>query len=142
MPQHQEHSPSPTPERAVYGFVFYLASFVGFGVYILWAYVPDAWLHSAGLTYWPQKYWAVAVPVFLCMTLAVFYVAYMGLIFLTTSPVTDISTITDSKALYEDEQASQREGLAPLCDLDLCTVNRLLYGNPDFGPVTTEKKHI
>jgi phosphatidylinositol glycan class P protein len=37
-----EHSPSPTPERAVYGFVLYLLSTVAFFVYILWLAVPDS----------------------------------------------------------------------------------------------------
>lgn len=37
-----EHSPSPTPERAVYGFVLYLLSTVIFFVYCLWLAVPDS----------------------------------------------------------------------------------------------------
>jgi phosphatidylinositol glycan class P protein len=36
-----EHSPSPTPERAVYGFVLYLLSTVFFFIYVLWLTVPD-----------------------------------------------------------------------------------------------------
>jgi hypothetical protein len=40
-PQLPEHSPSPTPERAVYGFVLYLLSTVAFIVYCLWLAVPD-----------------------------------------------------------------------------------------------------
>jgi len=37
-----EHSPSPTPERAVYGFVLYLLSTAIFFVYCLWLAVPDS----------------------------------------------------------------------------------------------------
>jgi len=123
----QEHSPSPTPERAIYGFVLYLASFVGFATYIIWAYIPDSWLHSVGLTYWPQKYWAVAVPVYLCTTIILAYFAYIGLIFLKTAPITDISTITDDKAFYTCEINKNHEGLPPLRDLDISSVNHLLY---------------
>ncbi|XP_005089042.1 phosphatidylinositol N-acetylglucosaminyltransferase subunit P [Aplysia californica] len=124
----QEHSPSPTPERAVYGFVFYLASFVGFVVYIVWAYVPDAWLHSVGLTYWPQKYWAVAVPTYFCVAVILAFIAYTGLIFLKTAPITDGRTITDSKAIiYDSHVELQPNALPPLRDLDISTVNRILY---------------
>ena len=39
-----EHSPAPTPLRAVYGFVFYLLGHFGFALYLVWAVVPDATL--------------------------------------------------------------------------------------------------
>ena len=58
-----EHSPSPMPERAVYGFVLYLLSTAAFLIYLLWLIVPDDILRATlGLTFMPDKYWAVAVP--------------------------------------------------------------------------------
>lgn len=129
----QDHSPSPTPERAVYGFVFYLASFVCFAVYVIWAYIPDPWLHCIGLTYWPQKYWAVAVPVYICMTIILAFVAYTGLILLKTAPITDVSTITDDKAVYSSEFDKNPDCLPPLQDLDISTVNRLLYNEDNLS---------
>ncbi|CAL1547171.1 unnamed protein product [Lymnaea stagnalis] len=139
----QEHSPSPTPQRAIYGFVLYLASFIGSGLYIVWAYVPDAWLHSIGLTYWPQKYWAVALPVYFCAAVILSYIAYTGLILIKTHALTDVSSITDVHAIFEDIQLRHSDvhavcedihlrhsdAIPPLRDLDISTVNILLYTN-------------
>ena len=30
-------------------------NFMFAGLFLIWAYVPDEWLHAAGLNYWPQK---------------------------------------------------------------------------------------
>lgn len=126
----QEHKPSPTPERAIYGFVLYLASFIGLGLYIVWAYVPDTWLSAIGLTYWPQKYWAVALPVYLCVVILLFYLMYLGLILINTPPLTSVSILTDRYANTEDHHGPlPPDAIPPLRDLDIVEVNRYLYLN-------------
>lgn len=52
-------NPGPSAERAVYGFVVYIASFICFAIYFIWAYVPHEVLHAVGITYLPHRHWAI-----------------------------------------------------------------------------------
>ncbi|XP_034664260.1 phosphatidylinositol N-acetylglucosaminyltransferase subunit P [Drosophila subobscura] len=64
-----EHSPAPTPHRAIYGFAFYMLFTVLFIVYLAWALLP----FEFGLQpYLPDKYFAVFVP-FLVLMFAWFF---------------------------------------------------------------------
>ena len=123
----QGHKPSPSPERAIYGFVLYLVSVVGFVVWVVWAYVPTSWLNAIGLTYWPQKYWAVAVPVYVCVSILLFYLTYLGVIFINTTPLDSLSLVTDAHANFEDIKNLPSQAIPPLRDMDLRQANKHLY---------------
>lgn len=113
-----EASPAPTPSRAVYGFVMWLSSHLCLLMYLVWALVPDRYLELAGLEFLPQKYWAVAVPLYLsvCFFLLVF-VVYPCLGMLVTPQSDHLSNVTDSRSGYDEHPARvveflrERDGL-------------------------------
>jgi len=92
-----EHTPAPTPSRAVYGFAMYLSFKLFFILYLLWAMVPEEWFKYVGITCLPQRYWAVTVPIFLLTVMAVFaFVIYPSLGLFMTPNVDDLRTIQDA----------------------------------------------
>ncbi|KAF2457146.1 PIG-P, partial [Lineolata rhizophorae] len=63
------------PTYEYYGFALYLASTGAFGMYLLWAYLPSPFLLQLGITYYPNRWWALAVPAWLVVLVVYIYVA-------------------------------------------------------------------
>ncbi|CAO2649590.1 Nn.00g069750.m01.CDS01 [Neocucurbitaria sp. VM-36] len=63
------------PTYEYYGFALYLGSSAAFLMYILWAYVPAPMLHQMGIHYYPNRWWALAVPCWLVVLVMYIYVA-------------------------------------------------------------------
>ena len=55
----------------MYGFVSYLLSSAALAAYLVWLLLPQEYLEATGLAeIFPQKYWAVAVPIYLGVSYA------------------------------------------------------------------------
>uniref|UniRef100_T1J8I2 Beta-galactosidase n=1 Tax=Strigamia maritima TaxID=126957 RepID=T1J8I2_STRMM len=121
-----KHSPAPLPDRSVYGFVMYLSTLTVLILYLVWAFIPDEWLHSIGLTYWPQKYWAIAVPVFMCSaTITLVYCMLPGYNMLITPSLNSINTIQDDYSRYCDiNQKIKHESDIPISQV--CHITRAM----------------
>ncbi|XP_011699556.1 PREDICTED: phosphatidylinositol N-acetylglucosaminyltransferase subunit P isoform X2 [Wasmannia auropunctata] len=88
-----EHTPAPYGPRAVYGYAMYIGSNMLFLLYVIWAIIPDEVLHDyLGLTYWPSKYWAVAIPIWALTALATFAFLIYPAINMLITPDIDVST--------------------------------------------------
>jgi phosphatidylinositol glycan class P protein len=92
-----EHTPAPTPSRAVYGFAMFLSFRTFFILYLIWAIVPEEWFKLIGITCLSQRYWAITVPIFLLTVLAIFaFLIYPNLGLYMTPNIDDLRTIRDS----------------------------------------------
>lgn len=92
-----ENTPAPTPHRAIYGFAVFLLFKTFFFIYLFWAFVPDEILeHMLGLTYMPNKYFALFIPVLVSFGLVIFGIfIYPAMNLALTHAPTDIRTIRD-----------------------------------------------
>ncbi|KAL8995260.1 MAG: hypothetical protein Q9169_004966 [Polycauliona sp. 2 TL-2023] len=87
------------PTYEYYGFALYLMSSSAFVVYLLWSYFPSHFLHQLGIHYYPNRWWSLAIPSFLVMTLVYIYVALAAYnTEYLTLPMASIENIVDEAA--------------------------------------------
>lgn len=122
-----ERTPAPYAPRSVYGYALYIGSNMLFILYLVWAFVPDDILHNdLGLTYWPSKYWAVALPIWIMSAIAIFgFVIYPAVNMTLTPDIDDIRTITDEFSLKP--RNSNPKGVPPVSDIPISDVCKKLY---------------
>lgn len=96
----------------------------------MWAYLPDETLRTYGLTYYPSKHWALAVPSMIVVTYLFSIVFYMAVNLAKTPPLSSYATVLDSHSVFlpqEHALRSQDVATPPICDLSLIDVNRVLF---------------
>merc|ERR1719319_410671 len=82
----------------VYGFILWISVRAGSVLYLMWALLPDSVWHSQGITYYPDRYWSIAVPVWLCVSWWCLILGYVGFNYWHTLPWTSIHCIKDGYA--------------------------------------------
>lgn len=97
-----EHTPAPTPHRAVYGFAVFLLFKTLFFVWLIWAFVPDYILRDHfGLTYLPDKYFAIQLPVIVLCGLFFFaFCIYPAWNLSMTNDCDDVSAVADKYSIH------------------------------------------
>lgn len=122
-----ERTPAPYAPRSVYGYALYIGSNLLLLLYLVWSFVPIEILHEKlGLTYWPSKYWAVALPIWILTAIAVFaFAIYPAINMILTPNIDDPRTITDEYSL--EQRPSIPSGIPPVSDIPITKVCRKLY---------------
>lgn len=123
--------PHPTPCRAKYGFTLYLGSTAGFVVYIIWAVVPK--LETGGLEFaFPSRYWAVALPIWILVTLATVAFLFYPTINATMAPEPS-SPLAISDSYSKQMPEGEPNDIPQIYDMDPVIVSRLLYLGEDVA---------
>ncbi|RUP48000.1 PIG-P-domain-containing protein [Jimgerdemannia flammicorona] len=109
----------------------YIARFFGTGIYLLWAFLPDEILRSLGITYYPSRYWALAVPVWTFMLILFGFVTFIALSMMNTAPFDSFTAITDEHANIVSNLAHNahisEDFIPELQDIPIGVVNAVLY---------------
>ncbi|CAH1414629.1 unnamed protein product [Lactuca virosa] len=103
-------------------------------IFLVWAYVPDPWLHSIGIFYYSSKYWALALPAYALVIIATILIFYIGLNFMATPSPSSFNSIFDENSrepvccdsvLEEDDRH-----IEPYSDIGIDQINELMcFGN-------------
>ncbi|EPZ36247.1 PIG-P-domain-containing protein, partial [Rozella allomycis CSF55] len=108
-----------------YGFMIYLVSYVAFFIYLAWAILPESVLHSMGITYYPDKYWAIALPVFFISLIPFIYLMLFSWNLMNTPPLNSENVLTDEYAYLADHIVTdfRDENIPELMDLPVNLIN-------------------
>lgn len=107
---------NPERRRALYGFVAWIATHISYVLFLLWAYIPEETLHHFGVTYYPSKHWALALPSFALVTFTAIPLFYWTYTMMELPPLESLSTIVDeySKEPNEHDLSGALTGPNPL----------------------------
>ncbi|KAH9941803.1 PIG-P-domain-containing protein [Epithele typhae] len=125
-----------------YGFVAWTGTYLFFAAYLLWAFLPDAVIEALGVSWYPNREWALLIPAYGMVLVLLTYTTYFALALAGTPAFSDPRTITDSKAQLPPPPPPESRGRgesayftharadAPpaLYDIPLGLVNRVAYG--------------
>ncbi|KAK3252733.1 hypothetical protein CYMTET_37981 [Cymbomonas tetramitiformis] len=116
-------------EAEAYGFVGWVTSAVACAVFFVWAYLPDQVLESVGITYYPSKYWALAVPAYVCVFVVFLYMAYESLNQMAVPSRDSLNTFTDRHALPSLHRHTSKDVIPEVHDIPIAAVNKLLFSS-------------
>ncbi|THH00484.1 hypothetical protein EW026_g2072 [Hermanssonia centrifuga] len=118
-----------------YGFVAWISTYLLFIFFLLWAILPDEYINSIGVSWYPSREWAVLLPAYSVVVVLLTYFTYFSLALAGTPRFSDISTITDSKAYLPDADApnpyrahARSDAIPAMYDIPIGMVNRVVYG--------------
>ena len=125
----------PSKMVKVYGFMSWMTAGVCFFIWLIWAWVPDHILQSAGLTYYPSKWWAISVPTHLVVSMFFAIFMYSASTFIVAPPLHSITLIRDSHSEVAKADEDGKFDILNAHDLPLSLVNSLMFESSETSVI-------
>ena len=84
-------------------------------------------MNLAGITYYPSKYWAVAVPCYICVFVLSVQFIYQGLNMLFSKPAEDYCTLEDRYSRHLPADHKEIASIPEISDIPISVVNKVLF---------------
>ncbi|KAI6043989.1 PIG-P, partial [Pisolithus marmoratus] len=117
-----------------YGFVAWTSTSFLFVVYVLWALLPDEYIRRLGITWYPNREWAVLLPAYSIVIVLLTYFTYFSLALANTPAFSDSMAFIDGKAHFPALDGPnpylryKDPNVAPeTYEIPIGVVNRVLY---------------
>lgn len=112
----------------VYGFIFWIVSFASMALWVLWAFCPDEIIRDVlSVSFYPSKWWAVALPTYGVIVFFMINAAYMGLNLTKTQPLNSRHLVSDESTVVVPFLQGDDHDIPSAHDIPLRMVNKLMY---------------
>ncbi|CAL5376358.1 unnamed protein product [Camellia sinensis] len=127
----RDHGPNPSE---VYGFVGAISTVVATVIFLIWAYLPEPWLHFIEIYYYPSSALGFGSANLRNGDDSISHWFYIGLNFVVTPPPTSLNTIFDEysrEPLSFDEPSMKgdEQPIEPISDIGINLINDLIYAS-------------
>ena len=102
-------------------------------IFLLWAMMPEKVWDDIGVTYYPSRYWALAVPAQVVMTYFFILAVHIGIGLMRTPPLGSAMLISDqytreARDLSRLSRSFETDvGTPDIYDIPITVTNRLLF---------------
>ncbi|RLV90371.1 Meiotically up-regulated protein [Spathaspora sp. JA1] len=133
------------------GFAIYVITTISLLVWISWTILPETILHKLSIYYYPDRYWALAIPTYSLMLMAfIYWVLALYNTEVLTLPLNDIRTIVDEHSHFPGQELEGKltrdqlrqkaceyvhDAPSGVWDLPISLVNEVLYNDSEEGDI-------
>ena len=124
-------NPSPNSGRCIYGFVLFLVSILMVFLYSLYAIIPSKVFVWIGFTYFDRKYWSLAFPTQILVSIMSFALfLYPSVNYLLTPSLNSSDTLFDINSRHS-KPFNKNKAIPPIRDLKPHFVSQQLFLTED-----------